>query len=67
MYSQNIRTLFLLIFRAFHVILGLNKQVVKVVDQVKDITEKTNKKVEEGFDQAQGKHISLPGLRRFIQ
>ena len=66
MYSQNISTLFLLIFRAFHVILGLNKQVVKVVDQVKDITEKTNKKVEEGFDQAQGKHISLAGLRRFI-
>ena len=38
-------------------ILGLMKQVVEVVDQVKDITGKTNWKVEEGVNETQGKHI----------
>ena len=38
-------------------ILGLMKQLVEGVDQVKNITEKTNKKVEEGGNEMQGKHI----------
>ena len=38
-------------------ILGLIKQVEKGVDQVKDITEKTNENVKEGVYEAQGKHI----------
>ena len=32
------------------------------VDQVKDITEKTNKKVKEGVNETQGKHIWLTFL-----
>lgn len=38
-------------------ILGLIKEVVKGVDQVKNITEKTNKNVEESVYEGQGKHI----------
>lgn len=43
-------------------ILGLIKQVEKGVDQVKDITEKTNENVKEGVYEAQGKHIWLTFL-----
>ena len=38
-------------------ILGLMKQVVEEVDQVKNITEKTTRKVEKGVNETQGKHI----------
>ena len=48
-------------------ILGVLRQVVEGVDQFKDITEKANRKVEEGFIETQGKDISLSYLRRFIE
>ena len=35
------------------------KQVVEEVDQVKNITEKTTRKVEKGVNETQGKHIWL--------
>ena len=38
------------------------RQVVEGVDQVKDITEKTNRKVEEGVNETEGKDISLTFL-----
>ena len=43
-------------------ILGLMRQVVEGVDQVKDITEKTNRKLEEGVNETEGKDISLTFL-----
>ena len=43
-------------------ILGLLRQAVEGVDQVKDITEKTTRKVEEGVNETQGKDISLTFL-----
>ena len=48
-------------------ILGLLRQAVEGVDQVKDNTEKTTRKVEEGVNETQGKDISLSYLRRFIE
>lgn len=47
-------------------ILGLTEVVVKDVNEVKDITKNINNKEKKGFDETQGKHISLVGLRRFI-
>ena len=35
------------------------KQVLEEVDEVKDTTEKTSKKVEKGLNKTQGKHIWL--------
>ena len=43
-------------------ILGLLRQAVEGVDQVKDNTEKTTRKVEEGVNETQGKDISLTFL-----
>ena len=43
-------------------ILGLMRQVAEGVDQVKEITEKTNRKVEEGVNETEGKDISLTFL-----
>ena len=43
-------------------ILGLMRQVVEGVDQVKDITEKTNRKLEEGVNETEGKDISITFL-----
>ena len=43
-------------------ILGLLRQAVESVDQVKDNTEKTTRKVEEGVNETQGKDISLTFL-----
>ena len=43
-------------------ILGLLRQAVEDVDQVKDNTEKTTRKVEEGVNETQGKDISLTFL-----
>lgn len=45
---------------------GLTELVVKDVNEVKDITKNINNKEKKGFDETQGKHISLAGLRRFI-
>ena len=43
----------------FSHILESVKDVAENVDEVKDITQDTNIKIEKGFDKAQGKHFSL--------
>ena len=55
---NQVLTLLVIYFTFLHILASM-KQVAGNVDEVKDITNDTNVKMEEGFDKAQGKHFSL--------